>query len=73
MNVTLHEKPKAPISAEEMERRREVVRRADACSRIEGLYRSAKAAPIFESFIRGEIDLHEIIPRLNQLYGRSPA
>jgi hypothetical protein len=38
MNVITPAKPKAKISAEEMERRREAVRQADASNRIEGRF-----------------------------------
>lgn len=38
MNVISPVKPKAAISVEEMERRREALRRADAHNRIEGLF-----------------------------------
>jgi len=58
------------ISAEEMARRREALRRADAHSRIEGQFRSPKTEPIFEAFVRGEIDLDDIVPRIKALHNR---
>jgi len=67
MNVITPTKPKAKISAEEMERRREAVRQADASNRIEGIYREPESDPIFDAYIRGEIDATEIIPRLKAL------
>ena len=67
MNVVTHEKPKSVLSAEEMERRRETVRRAVASSRIEGMTHAPEADPVFEAYVRGEIDAREIVPRLNRL------
>ena len=62
MNVISPRKPEAKISAEEMDRRREALRRADADHRIEGL------EPIFAAFVRGEIELHEILSRVKALH-----
>lgn len=62
----IESKPK--ISAAEMERRREALRRADAHNRIEGQFPSPEGTEIFEAFIRGDIERHEILPRLNALY-----
>ncbi len=59
---------KPGISAEEMERRREAVRQADADNRIEGQFSSPQSAEIFEAFIRGDIDRSEILPRLHALH-----
>jgi hypothetical protein len=58
---------KPRISAEEMERRREALREADASNRIEGVFREPESDPIFEAFVRGEIEVEEIIPRLKAL------
>ena len=68
MNVIAPKKPKAAISAEEMERRREALRRADADHRIEGLSRTPESEPIFAAFVRGEIELREIGLRVEALY-----
>jgi hypothetical protein len=54
---------------EESARRREVLRRADARNRLEGLSRNAETDPIFEAFVRGEIDVTEIVPRLKAQLG----
>ena len=70
MNVIARQKPKIAISAEEMERRREAVRRADAHNRIEGLYSIPEASAIYEEYIRGEIVLHDIRPRIQALQPR---
>ena len=58
--------PKPKIPPEEMQRRREAVRQADACHRIEGIFPDAdpEADAIVEAFIRGEIDAADLVPRL---------
>jgi hypothetical protein len=61
MNVIAPSKPKAKISLQEMERRREALRQADASNRIEGYFPDPADAAIYEQFIRGEIELAEII------------
>ncbi len=57
------------ISAAEMARRREHVRRADAENRLEGIARNPATDPVFEAYIRGEIGATEIIPRLRAQRG----
>jgi hypothetical protein len=64
MNVISPKKAEAKISVEEMERRREALRQADASNRIEGLFRNPVTTPIYEEFIRGEIELADIWPRV---------
>ncbi len=56
--------PRANISAEEMERRRKIVRQADANNRIEGIYRDAASNEVFDAYIRGDIDVMDIGARL---------
>ena len=53
-------KTRARISAEEMVRRREAVRWADAHNRIEGQFPSPESESIYEAFVRGEIEFDEI-------------
>ena len=67
MNVVARKEPRTSVSAEEMERRREALRRADAHNRIEGIHRERESDPIFEAYIRGEIDESELVPRLEAL------
>jgi Antitoxin VbhA len=62
-------KTKSRISAEEMERRKEIVRRADANNRIEGLIRTPETDAIFQAYIRGDIEVTEIVPRLKAHLG----
>jgi hypothetical protein len=61
---------KPRISAEEMTRRREALRRADAHNRIEGVFPDPDSEPIFEAFVRGDIEFEDILPRLNALNHR---
>ncbi len=72
MSVITETKPetKPEISAAEMERRRNAVRRAAAHNRIEGQFPGPEGNKIFDAFIRGEIDQTEILPRLNALHLR---
>ena len=67
-DVTAASKPKPRISAEEMTRRREAVRWADAHNRIEGLVRSPQTDVIYDAFVQGEIEFDDILPRLKALH-----
>ena len=49
------------ISPEEMQRRREAVRQADANNRIEGIFRDPDSDAIVEAFIRGEIEAGDLV------------
>ena len=60
--------PKSKISAAEMQRRRDALRRADAHNRIEGQFPSPESDAIFEAFVRGDIEQAEILPRLHALH-----
>jgi hypothetical protein len=55
------------ISPEEIARRREHVRVADADNRIEGIFRDPESDAIFDAYRRGEIEAAEIITRLKAL------
>jgi hypothetical protein len=59
---------KQKISAAEVDRRREALRRADAHNRIEGQFPTRKSTEIFEAYIRGDIERDEILPRLHALH-----
>jgi len=63
-------KARPRIGAEEMERRREALRRVDANNRIEGLSHTPETDPIYEAFVRGEIEFHEILPRVRAIHRR---
>ena len=62
-------KSKRRISVEEMQRRREVLRRADAHNRIEGQFRGMDTDSIFAAYVRGDIDATDIVPRLKAQLG----
>jgi hypothetical protein len=57
------------ITAAETARRRDHVRRADAANRLQGATRSAASEAIFAAYVRGEIGVTDIIPRLKALHG----
>jgi hypothetical protein len=65
------ERPKPKISAEEIARRREAVRQADADNRIEGIFRSPASNAIVEAFMRGDFPVSELVPRLKARLGLS--
>jgi hypothetical protein len=62
-------KSRPRLSAEEMKRRREIVRQADANNRIEGLVRTPETDAIFEAYIRGDIEVTELVPRIKAQLG----
>ena len=49
------------ISADEMERRRKIVRQADANNRLEGIYRGPETDAIVEAYVHGHIEVTEMI------------
>jgi Antitoxin VbhA len=65
------ERPKPRISAEEIARRQEAVRQADANNRIEGIFRHPDSKPIVDAFVRGDFDVTELVPRLRARLGLS--
>jgi hypothetical protein len=60
-------KPKTSATAAEMERRRKVVRQADANNRLEGVFRDPATDAIVEAFVRGDIDVSEMVPLFKAL------
>jgi hypothetical protein len=54
---------------EETARRREHIRLADAENRIDGLFRDPESDVVFDAYIRGEIAVTDIIPRLRLFSG----
>jgi hypothetical protein len=62
-------KPTAKINAKEIERRRKIVRQADANNRIEGIFREPATDAIVEAFVTGDIEVTEMIPHLKGLAG----
>jgi hypothetical protein len=57
-------RPKAKIGASEMERRRKIVRQADANNRLEGIFRDPSTDTVVEAYVRGEISAAEMLPRM---------
>jgi hypothetical protein len=57
------------ISEAEMERRREIVRQADAQNRIEGIKRGPESDAIFAAFIRGELSSAELVTQIKTQVG----
>jgi len=47
------------------------MRQAAAHNRIKGQFPTPEGAAIFEAFIRGDIERHEILPRLNAIHRHS--
>jgi hypothetical protein len=60
-------KRKLKVSARETTLRLHAVRQAQANTRIEGISSSTDTKPVFDAFVRGEIDVHEIVPHLKLL------
>jgi hypothetical protein len=62
-------RPARKISLKEMERRRRAVEKAAHSSAMEGTRRDPRTDHIFEAFIRGEIDLPDVIPSIKNALG----
>lgn len=62
-----------PISAEEVDRRRELIRRADHENELEGQTRDPATDHIFEAYIQGKIDLGDVIPLLKEFHASGRA
>jgi hypothetical protein len=71
LNTRTLERPKPKISDEEVARRREAVRQADADNRIEGIFRHPDSEAIVEAFVCGDFDVTELVPRLKARLGLS--
>jgi hypothetical protein len=68
MNVIAPKRPKAKISPEEKQLRIERVRRGEANNRIEGISSGPESHAVFDAYIRGDIEVTEIVPRLKLIY-----
>lgn len=69
--MALAYKTAAPaISAEEMERRRDIIDYAIRSNAMEGAAHGADIEPILEAFISGEIEATDIIGKIKALRGR---
>jgi hypothetical protein len=56
-----------PIPPEEVERRRRIVEAAHHNNLMAGIERDLTTDPIFEAFIRGDIDMKDILPAIRSL------
>lgn len=54
------------LPAEEMDRRRLIVRDAHHSNRVEGVAPNPKVEHIFEAFIAGEIEAEQLVPYLTR-------
>jgi hypothetical protein len=59
---------KTKISANEAQIRIERVRRGEANNRIEGISSGPESNTVFAAYIRGDIEVTEIVPQLKRLY-----
>lgn len=57
------------ITPEEIERRRKSVRRAIRSNALAGAAHGSEVEPIFEAYIAGEIESHDIIRKIKELRG----
>lgn len=57
------------ISAEEVERRRRAVQAAAHSSDMEGVRRDPRTDDVFEAFVRGDIDMPDMIPMIKKALG----
>lgn len=54
------------VSPEEMERRRKIVEEVHHSNLLEGIKRNPDADSIYDAYIRGEIEVRDILPRVRQ-------
>jgi hypothetical protein len=59
---------KTKITAKETQLRFERVRRGEANNRIEGILSGPESNTVFAAYIRGDIEVTEIVPQLKRLY-----
>ncbi|MGV4329270.1 antitoxin VbhA family protein [Trueperella pyogenes] len=57
------------LSEEEIARRRWVLEQAIHSNRMEGLEMSAAGSELFERYVRGEIDVDELVQLMRSHYG----
>ena len=62
---------KSKLSSTEEEKRREIVRQADAQNRIEGIFRGVETKEIVDAFVRGEIEVTGMFDRYKALSPRT--
>jgi hypothetical protein len=65
--IALRKAGTPPTSPEEVERRRRIVEAAHHNNLMAGIERDPTTDPIFEAFIRGDIDIMDILPAIRSL------
>jgi flagellar biosynthesis component FlhA len=61
--------PRPKITHEEMERRRRAVEKAAHSSAMEGARRDPRTDHIFDAFVRGDIEISDMIPMIKKALG----
>ena len=61
------EQTRPRMSDAEIARRKKALARADAHNRIEGIFPDPASEPVFQAWVRGEIDELDIMPMLKKL------
>ena len=69
VTLPIFPRQKPRLTAEEVEQRRDHVRVGDSENRLEGVFRDTKTDPVFEVYIRGDIEVTDIVPQLKALLG----
>lgn len=69
VTLPIFPRQKPRLSAAEVERRRDHVRVGDSENRLEGVFRDPKTDPVFEAYIRGDIEVTDIVAQLKVLLG----
>ena len=69
VTLPIFPRQKPRLTAEKVEQRRDHVRVGDSENRLEGVFRDPKTDPVFEIYIRGDIEVTDIVPQLKALLG----
>ncbi len=67
MTIATATRPKRRISDADAARRLALVRAADANNRLEGVYRGPETDEIVAAYVRGDIEVTDMIPLLKAL------
>ena len=62
-------RPRSKLDLAEIDRRREAVSHAKANSRLEGQFLSPESEALFDSFIQGDIEVPELMDRMQARRG----
>ncbi|MBD2745958.1 hypothetical protein IC232_04515 [Microvirga sp. BT688] len=69
MTDTQPSAPRPKITPEEMERRRRAVEHAAHDSAMEGVRRDPRTDHVFDAFVRGDIEISDMIPMIKKALG----